>query len=116
MNKLNRNTFFVLISLICLNVSCNKERIKDSNELVLSEYIIEKNGIYFEGEDELHAKIKYTGKCEFFHSNGQLKGLIYFEKGLPNGHWQYWDTSGVKAIDIFYNKGKVIKKQININK
>ena len=83
----------------------------DSDELVLSEIVIEKKGIYYEGDCEIHAKERFTGECKFYHDNGQIKGLVNINNGLPDGNWQYWDSNGIKILDIYYDNRKMIKKE-----
>jgi hypothetical protein len=93
-----------------LSSSCNPKREKDIDELVLSENVIEKNGFYYEGECDIHAKEKFTGECKFYHGNGKLKGVVFLKNGLPNGHWQYWDSIGIKTLEMHFDKGQLIKK------
>ncbi|MFC0878964.1 toxin-antitoxin system YwqK family antitoxin [Saccharicrinis sp. FJH2] len=106
-----RLTQLTFIGMILLTVSCVQKRERDSDEIVLNEMVIEKNGIYYEGDCEIHAKEKFTGECKFYHDNSKLKGVVYIEKGLPTGHWKYWDSTGLKTLDLFYDKGKLIKKE-----
>lgn len=103
--------YIIIIGLTLIQISCGETREKDSDEIVLSEMVIEKNGIYYEGDCEIHAKEKFTGECKFYHDNGQLKGLVQIENGLPTGHWHYWDTTGLKILDMYYEKGRLIKKE-----
>ena len=101
----------LLIGLILISVSCGQKREKDTDEIVLSEMVIEKNGIYYAGDCEIHAKERFSGECKFYHDNGKFKGVVHIENGLPTGHWQYWDTTGMKILDIYYEKGRLIKKE-----
>jgi hypothetical protein len=103
-----KTLFFGLILMI---VSCVQKREKDSDELVLAEYVFEKNGIYYEGDCEIHAKEKFTGECKFYHDNGKLKGVALIANGLPTGQWKYWDTTGLNTLDLYYEKGRLIKKK-----
>ena len=101
----------LVIGLILLTVSCGQRRDKDIDEIVLSEKVIEKNGIYYKGDCEIHAKEKFSGECKFYHNNNKFKGVVHIENGLPTGHWQYWDTTGIKILDIYFEKGRLIKKE-----
>ncbi len=101
----------LFIGLILNSISCGQEREKDSDELVLAEYVIEKNGIYYEGDCEIHTKEKFTGECKFYHDNGKFKGLVHIDNGLPTGQWKYWDTTGLNILDLYYGKGKLIRKE-----
>jgi len=100
-----------IIGLTLVIISCGQKREKDRDEIVFSEIVFEKNGIYYEGDCEIHAKDKFTGECKFYHDNGQLKGFVQIENGLPTGHWHYWDTTGLKILDMYYENGRLIKKE-----
>ena len=106
-----RLVHIVFIGLTLVIISCGQKREKDKDEIVFSEMVFEKNGIYYEGDCEIHAKEKFTGECKFYHDNGQLKGFVQFENGLPTEHWHYWDTTGLKILDMYYEKGRLIKKE-----
>ena len=99
------------IGMILLIVSCVQNREKDSDEIVLNEMVFEKNGIYYEGDCEIHAKEKFTGECKFYHDNSKLKGFVKIENGLPTGQWKYWDTTGLKTLVLLYDKGNLIEKE-----
>lgn len=90
--------------------SCSKERIKDVDEIVLAEFIVEKNGIYYSGDCEVHIGKKFTGTGYYYYGNGKLKGNYTIKNGIPEGHWKQFNIDGTKSIDIFYKKGKVIQK------
>ena len=57
----------LFIGLILITISCAHKRKKDSDEIVLNEMMIEKNGVYYEGDCEIHAKEKFTIECKFYH-------------------------------------------------
>jgi len=108
----NRLIQLLFLGLILVAVSCGQKREKDSDEIVLNEMVIEKNGIYYEGDCEIHAKEKFSGECKFYHhGNGKLKGVVLLANGLPTGHWKYWDSTGLKTLDLFYDKDNLIKKE-----
>ena len=58
MNMIRRYRLFyiIIIGLTLIQISCGETREKDCDEIVLSEMVIEKNGIYYEGDCEIHAK------------------------------------------------------------
>jgi hypothetical protein len=98
------------IGFLLIITSCSQYREKDIDELVLSENVVEKDGFYYEGDCEVHAKEKFTGECKFYHSNGKIKGVVFIKNGLPTGIWQYWDSIGIKTLEIHFDKGQLIKK------
>ena len=100
----------ILFGLILTTFSCEQKRLKDIDEIVLAEYVFEKNGIYYKGDCETHAKNKFTGECKFYHDNSKLKGYVQIENGLPTGHWKYWDSTGLNILDLYFEKGNLIKK------
>ncbi len=104
-------TQVLIIGLTLIVISCGHKREKDSAEIVSNEMVIEKNGIYYKGDCEIHAKEKFTGECKFYHDNSKLKGVVQIENGLPTGHWKYWDSTGLKTLDLFYDNGNLIKKE-----
>ena len=101
----------ILFGLILTIVSCEQKRQKDTDELVLAEYVFEKNGIYYDGDCEIHAKKKFSGECKFYHDNGKLKGYTQIKNGLPTAQWKYWDSTGLNILDLNFEKGKLIKKE-----
>lgn len=104
-----KNRFLILI-IGLLIVSCSESRIKDFDELVLSESVYEEKGIYYQHAVN-HKKVKYSGTCEFYHfKTGTLKGKAIIKNGLPNGHWEYWNENGSKRLDIYFENGEVIEK------
>jgi hypothetical protein len=105
----------IFVGLILTAVSCGQKREKDSDELVLVESVIEKNGIYYDGDCEIQAKEKFSGECKFYHDNGKLKGVVNIENGLPTGKWKYWDSTGLNTLDLYYEKGRLIKKEKPVN-
>ncbi|WP_289056079.1 hypothetical protein [Carboxylicivirga marina] len=108
----NRLIQLLFLGLVLVSVSCGQKREKGSDEIVLNEMVIEKHGIYYEGDCEIHAKEKFSGECKFYHhGNGKLKGVVLLKNGLPTGHWKYWDSTGLKTLDLFYDKGNLIKKE-----
>jgi hypothetical protein len=108
----NRLIQLSFIGMILLTFSCVQNREKDSDEIVLNEMVFVKNGIYYEVDCDIHAKEKFSGECKFYHhGNSKLKGVVQLENGLPTGHWKYWDSTGLKTLDLFYDKGKLIRKE-----
>jgi len=101
----------ILFALILTIVSCEQKRQKESDEIVLAEYVFEKDGIYYDGDCEIHAKKRFTGECKFYHDNRKLKGYVQIENGLPTGQWKYWDSTGLNILDLYYEKGRLIKKE-----
>src|ERR1017187_9097776 len=100
----------VLLILGCIvflfSNSCG--RTKDPDELVLGEYIIEENGIYYRGDCEVHIEGRYTGTDSFYHDNGKLKGTYTLKNGLPDGHLEQYDTFGAKKVDLYFDTGDFI--------
>ncbi len=92
-------------------MSCSKNRKKDIDEIVLAEYIVEKDGIYFSGDCEIHIGDKFTGPGEYFYENGKVKGTYILKNGLPDGHWEQFNEDGTKKLDLFFENGILIKKQ-----
>lgn len=92
--------------------SCGRTKAPD--ELVLSEMIFEENGIYYKINCSTHSNYKkYTGTDTFFHDNGKIKGTYTIKNGLPNGHWEQFDSNGIKKIDLYFDNGDLIKKISN---
>jgi antitoxin component YwqK of YwqJK toxin-antitoxin module len=91
-------------------ISCSEKRIKDIDEIVLSENIQEKNGFYHYGDCEEHIGNLYNGKNYYYHENGKIKGNFTLNNGVPEGHWEQFNSDGTKKIDIYFKEGKVIKK------
>jgi hypothetical protein len=111
-SKMQKKRFLQLsiFVLTLILISCVQNREKDRDELVLAEYVIEKNGIYYNGDYEIHAKKRFTGECKFYHNNGRLKGFVQIKNGLPTGQWKYWDSTGKNILDMYFEKGRMIKK------
>ena len=104
-------TYITLMFGLFLLYSCAESRIMDPQELVLSESVYEENGFYYKHAVN-HKKIKHTGKCLFYwHSNGNKKGIAILENGLPHGHWEYWNEDSSKRLNLYFEKGKLIKKE-----
>ncbi|MBN2728815.1 MAG: hypothetical protein JXR53_06285 [Bacteroidales bacterium] len=111
MRIIKRLIQLLLIGLILISFSCERKREKDIDEIVLSEIVYEENGIYYVSDCELHSKKRFSGDCKFYHNNAQLKGSVHITNGLPDGHWEYWDSSGLKTIDMYYNEGILTNKE-----
>jgi antitoxin component YwqK of YwqJK toxin-antitoxin module len=75
--------------------------------------IIEKNGIYYSGDCETHADKKYSGTSCYYYDNGKVKGTYTILNGLPDGHWERFDSTGKKTIDLYFDDGKLINKTFN---
>jgi hypothetical protein len=99
-----------IITIIFTLFSCSEKRIKDKDELVLAEYIIEKNGIYYVGDCETHIGKKFDGKGNYYYENGKLKGNYIIKNGIPEGIWNRFNFDGSKKIDLYFKNGKIIKK------
>ena len=100
----------IILTIGFVIISCSKSRTKDIDEFILSEFIYEENGIYYQHVVN-HKKVEYSGKCEFFYfKNGNIKGRAIIKNGVPNGHWEYWNEDGSKRLDIYFENGNVIKK------
>lgn len=85
----------------------------DEDEVVLNEEIIEKKGIYYSGDCDLHAVNKYTGTDTCYHENGKVKATFTIKDGFPNGHWEQFDTTGNKTIDLYFDNGQLVKKEFS---
>ena len=104
-----KNLYFNLFIILMIN-SCSDRRIKDKDEIVLHENIVEKKGVYYSGDCEIHSDKKYTGTDNYFFENGKVKGTYTIKDGLPNGHWSQFNENGSKKIDLYYEDGKLIIK------
>nr|WP_294936850.1 hypothetical protein [uncultured Flavobacterium sp.] len=100
----------ILILLFSGFVSCQEKREKDSNEIVLAEFIVEKDGIYFSGDCEIHSENKFSGSSEYYHENGKIKGTYTIKNGLPDGHWEQFNSDGTKKLDLYFKNGSLLKK------
>jgi antitoxin component YwqK of YwqJK toxin-antitoxin module len=100
----------LLISIIFTLFSCSEKRVKDKDELVLAEFIIEKNGVYYKGCCESHIGDKFDGIGNYYHDNGKLKGNYIIKNGIPEGIWNSFNSDGSKKIDLYFKNGKIIKK------
>lgn len=103
------NKIIVFISILAF-ISCSKKREKDNDEIVLNENIQEKDGFYYIGDCEEHIGNLYSGSNHYYHGNGKLKGNFTLKNGIPEGHWEQYNTDGTKKLDIYFNEGKVIKR------
>ena len=99
-----------IIAIIFTLFSCSEKRVKHKDELVLAEFIIEKNGVYYEGCCESHIKDKFDGTGNYYHDNGKLKGNYTIKNGIPEGIWNIYNSDGSKKIDLYFKNGKIIKK------
>ncbi len=90
--------------------SCSEKRKKDIDEIVLAEYIVEKDGIYFSGDCEIHIGDKFTGSSKYFYENGKVKGTYILKNGLPDGHWEQFNDDGTKKLDLYFENGNLLKK------
>ncbi len=99
----------ILIGIFFL-ISCSEKRTKDIDEIVLNENIQEENGFYHYGDCEEHIGDLYNGKNQYYHENGKVKGSFTLKNGTPEGHWEQFNLDGTKKIDIYFKKGRVIKK------
>mgnify|MGYP000252237377 CR=1 FL=1 len=108
MTTIFRLTFGILILLVC---SCG--RTKDPDELFLSEVAFEDNGIYYEINCATHSNYKkYTGNDTSYYDNGKIKATSNIKNGLPVGHWEQFDSSGTKKLDLYFDNGDLIKKEL----
>ena len=73
--------------------------------------VIEKNGKYYYGDCDEHAINFYTGTDSFYHENGKVMGTFTIKNGLPNGHWEQFDSNGTKKLDLYFGNGDLIKKE-----
>lgn len=106
MKRINKLTITFLILSLC---GCGRH--VDTDEIVLNEMIVEKNGKYYYGDCDEHATTFYTGTDTFyFQENGKVKGTFTIKNGLPNGHWEQFNLDGSKKIDLYYSNGKLITK------
>ena len=106
MTALNRLTFTLLLLGL---LGCGRQMDKD--ELVLNEMVIEKNGKYYYGDCDEHATSFFTGTDTFYHENGKVKGTFTIKNGLPDGHWEQFDSNGTKKLDMYFINGDLIKKE-----
>ena len=107
-------------------LSCESKRKKEADEIALNEMVIEKNfldilykeeiveknGKYYFGDCELHAKKYYTGSNKYYHENGKVKGTFTIEDGIPEGHWEQFNEDGSKKLDLYFEHGKVTKRLV----
>ena len=106
MTTLNRLTFILLLLSL---FSCG--RTKDPDELVLSEVVFEDNGIYYSINCATHSNYKkYTGTDTFYYDKGKIKGTYAIQNGLPDGHWEQFDSNGTKKLYLYFDNGNLIKK------
>ncbi len=104
-----KNTIIILFISI-LTMSCSASREKDIDELLLSEFVYETNGIYYQHAVN-HKKVKYSGTLKFYHfENGKLKGKVTIQNGIPEGLWEYWYENGSKKLDLYFENGIVTRK------
>jgi len=104
-----KNLFIFVLLFSCL-ISCSDKRKKDIDEIVLAEYIVEKNGIYYSGDCEIHIGDKFTGTSKYYHENGNIKGTYTIKNGLPDGHWKQFNSNGKKKLDLYFDNGSLLKK------
>lgn len=100
----------LIFSLIFFVIGCN-HRNKDIDELVLDDYISEKNGIYYFCDCEIHCnekKITRSGKNYYY--NLKIKNTWKLINGKPDSTWVYFDTLGNKKMEILFNDGEVKNK------
>lgn len=107
--------FWVIFIIFIVFVSCQKSREKDFQEMVLSEEVYQKNGIYYTS-DANHNDIEYSGEEKFYYENGKLKGKAIIKVGIPEGHWEYWNEDGTKKLDLYFENGIVTRRIIQISK
>ena len=104
-------SFRLILFLLFINFfSCKSVRQKDPDEIVLHENIQEKEGLYYWGDCESHATTLCTTTDTCYHHGGKTKATYTLKDGLPNGHWQQFDTSGKKTLDLYFNNGLLVKK------
>lgn len=102
-------SYRIIFSLfLFVHLGCARQIDKD--EIVLGDYIVEKNGKYYRGDCREHATRYYTGTDTFYHENGKVKGTFTIKRGLPDGHWEQFNFDGSKKLDLYYDNGKLINK------
>lgn len=93
-----------------LFAGCSK-RDKEPEELVLDDYITEINGVYYLCECELHCgETKITSKGENYYANGRVKNTWALLDGYPDSLWCFYDSSGIKKLEILFDKGQTIRR------
>jgi antitoxin component YwqK of YwqJK toxin-antitoxin module len=106
MTTLNKLTVtLLLLSLL----GCGRQMDKD--EIVFNDYVFEENGIYYIVSGSTHSNYrKYTGTDTGYHDNGKIWGTSIVKKGLPDGHWEQFDSNGTKKLDLYFDNGNLTKK------
>ena len=59
----------------------------------------------------MHATTLCTTTDTCYHDNGKIKATYTLKDGLPNGHWEQFDAKGKKTLDIYFDKGNLVKKE-----
>lgn len=108
MTTIYRLTFGILLLLVS---SCG--RTKDPDELVLSEMVFEEDGIYYNINCSTHSNYKkYSGTDTCYHDKGKIKGTYTINNGLLDGHWEQFNPDGTKKLDLYFDNGDIIKKEL----
>jgi len=85
----------------------------DKDEIVFNDYVFEKDGIYYNVNCSTHSSYKkYTGTDTGYHDNRKIWGTSTVKNGLPDGHWEQFNSNGTKKIDLYFDDGKLIKKEL----
>jgi len=81
----------ILVVLASILFSCKNET---------CEGIFLQNGITYKNN------IPYTGTCETFHTNGQLKSLKTYLNGFDHDRWVFYYPNGEMQVTGHFNLGK----------
>jgi antitoxin component YwqK of YwqJK toxin-antitoxin module len=103
---------FLLIFMVWY---CFAGRTKVSGEVFFSEVVYEEKGIYYRLSAP-NTKRTYTGtsKC-YYHSNGNIKGVMSIKNGLPDGKWIYYNRDGTLKYTLTFEAGHLIERNNHIN-
>jgi antitoxin component YwqK of YwqJK toxin-antitoxin module len=103
MKKYNYTVLMIAFALL----SCGRKKL--NSEVVWNDYVFEKDGIYYSVNCSTHSNYKkYTGCDTGYHDNWKIHGISNVVNGLPEGHWQVFDTAGKILTELFFKRGVLV--------
>ncbi|MDB4063069.1 hypothetical protein N9848_01680 [Flavobacteriaceae bacterium] len=88
---MKKNNFYILLLVsLLIFTSCST---KDCSKIV-----------YKDGVSTLNGRL-YTGDCESWHPNGQLKSSQHYVDGKDDGNWVFYFIDGTVQTKAVFKKG-----------
>ncbi len=98
------------LTIVLLLSNCNSRQ-KDPDEIVEHDYITEIKGIYYFCDCEKHCgEEKMTTSGSNYYDNRKIKNTWKLTNGRPDSLWVYYDSLGIKTMEIQFDNGVTIAK------